>query len=70
MYQAQKKDYERDVKLKRVTRDKPNNNLAGLTHRFRDQVQTDLAAGTYKPLIDEGVKNCVKVLPWWQKQER
>lgn len=67
MYQAQKKDYERDVKLNKITKSRPNNNLAGLTHRFRDKVQEDLAAGTYEPLIDEGIKKCVRELPWWDK---
>jgi len=33
MYQAQKKDYERDMIAKKITPEKPNNNLAGLTHR-------------------------------------
>lgn len=66
MYQAQKKDYEKDMMAKKITPDKPNNNLAGLTHRFRDKVQAEMAAGNYTGLLDDGIRACVKVLPWWQ----
>lgn len=69
MYQAQKRDYERDMKLRKITPDNPNNNLAGLTHRFRDKVQAEMAAGTYKGLLDEGIQQCVKTLPWWNQAD-
>lgn len=67
MYQAQKKGYERDVEAGKVTAEKPNNNLAGLTHRFRDKVTAEMKAGTYTSLVDDGIKNCVEVLPWWKE---
>jgi hypothetical protein len=35
MYQAQKKNYEADLKAKKISQAKANNNLAGLTHRFK-----------------------------------
>jgi hypothetical protein len=66
MYQAQKRDYERDMKLRKITPENPNNNLAGLTHRFRDKVQAEMAAGNYTGLLDDGIRQCVKALPWWQ----
>lgn len=69
MYQAQKRDYERDMKLRRITPDHPNNNLAGLTHRFRDKVQADMQAGNYTGLLDDGIRQCVKALPWWNKDD-
>lgn len=67
MYQAQKKGYERDVNAGKITADKPNNNLAGLTHRFRDKVTAEMKAGNYTALIDDGIRNCVQVLPWWKE---
>lgn len=67
MWQAQKKVYERDMLLKKYTPDKPNNNLAGLTHRFRDQVLEQIAAGKYEPLVDDGINSCLKKLPWWSR---
>eukprot|EP00775_Hariotina_reticulata_P011145 gene11145-11298_t len=69
MYQAQKKDYERDMIAKKITPDKPNNNLAGLTHRFRDKVQAEMQAGNYTGLLDDGIRNCIKVLPWWDPSD-
>lgn len=67
MYQAQKRDYERDMKLQKITAERPNNNLAGLTHRFRDKVQAEMAAGNYTGLLDDGIRQCVKALPWWNE---
>ncbi|WIA29620.1 hypothetical protein OEZ86_012107 [Tetradesmus obliquus] len=69
MYQVQKKSYEKDMEAGKITADKPNNNLAGLTHRFRDKVQAEVAAGNYTSLVDEGILNCVKRLPWWQESD-
>ena len=66
MYQAQKQGYERDVSAGKITAERPNNNLAGLTHRFRDKVQAAMAAGNYSGLLDDGIRNCVRALPWWQ----
>lgn len=68
MYQAQKRDYERDMKLRKITPEKPNNNLAGLTHRFRDKVQAEMQAGNYTGLLDEGITQCMKALPWWNQR--
>lgn len=70
MYQVQKKSYEKDMEAGKITADKPNNNLAGLTHRFRDKVQAEVAAGNYTSLVDEGILNCVKQLPWWQESDK
>lgn len=67
MYQAQKRGYERDVEAGKITADRPNNNLAGLTHRFRDKVTAEMKSGNYTALIDDGIKNCVQVLPWWKE---
>eukprot|EP00878_Enallax_costatus_P001272 GHUV01001416.1.p1 GENE.GHUV01001416.1~~GHUV01001416.1.p1 ORF type:complete len:485 (+),score=84.31 GHUV01001416.1:159-1613(+) len=67
MYQAQKRGYERDVEAGKVTADRPNNNLAGLTHRFRDKVTAEMKAGNYTALIDDGIRNCVRILPWWKE---
>lgn len=69
MYQAQKRDYERDMKVGKITPQKPNNNLAGLTHRFRDKVQAEMAAGNYTGLLDDGIRQCVKTLPWWNEAD-
>eukprot|EP00882_Tetradesmus_deserticola_P029727 GHRQ01033323.1.p1 GENE.GHRQ01033323.1~~GHRQ01033323.1.p1 ORF type:complete len:242 (+),score=65.44 GHRQ01033323.1:222-947(+) len=69
MYQVQKHSYEKDMVAGKITADKPNNNLAGLTHRFRDKVQAEVAAGNYTGLVDEGIQNCVKQLPWWQESD-
>ncbi len=69
MYQNQKVAYERDMKLKGPDPAKPNNNLAGLTHRFRDQILADMKANKYTPLVDEGVKGCVEQLWWWQGRQ-
>ncbi|KAI8471024.1 MAG: glycosyl-transferase for dystroglycan-domain-containing protein [Monoraphidium minutum] len=70
MYQAQKVAYEADVKANKITRDKPNNNLAGLTHRFRDDVYAALDKGGYEPLLDGGIKACLRVLPWWKELQQ
>jgi hypothetical protein len=69
MYQAQKRDYERDMKVGKITAEKPNNNLAGLTHRFRDKVQVEMAAGNYTGLLDDGIRQCMKSLPWWNQAD-
>lgn len=69
MYQVQKRSYEKDMEAGKITKDRPNNNLAGLTHRFRDKVQAEVAAGNYTSLVDDGILNCVKTLPWWQESD-
>jgi hypothetical protein len=73
MYQHQKKDYEvrlKETRLRGLLRSKHDtpaqHNLAVLTHKFRDQVQADLQAGTYKPVLDDGIRKCVETLPWWE----
>eukprot|EP00879_Flechtneria_rotunda_P010851 GHRR01011340.1.p1 GENE.GHRR01011340.1~~GHRR01011340.1.p1 ORF type:complete len:323 (+),score=75.49 GHRR01011340.1:846-1814(+) len=70
MYQAQKGAYERDKTSGKITAERPNNNLAGLTHRFRDKVQAEMKAGNYTALLDDGIRNCIKVLPWWQESDK
>lgn len=41
-----------------------------MTHRFRNRVLSQLAAGSYAPEIDDGVRSCVASLPWWRVDTR
>ena len=34
--------------------------------RFRDQLLEDMTKGSYAPVLDEGIKECVPVLEWWK----
>jgi hypothetical protein len=63
MYQSQKVGYEQTLQQNKVRQ--VASNLASLTHRFRDEVKAKLANGSYVPLVDEGVQNCMRALPWW-----
>jgi hypothetical protein len=63
MYQSQKVGYEQTLQQNKITQ--VVSNLASLTHKFRDEVTAKLANGSYVPLVDEGVRDCMRVLPWW-----
>jgi len=65
MYQQEKKKYEFEIKQDPKKGDE-NTSLAGMTHRFRNRVLTQLAQGVYYPIVDDGVKSCVATLPWWR----
>lgn len=33
--------------------------------RFRNRVLEQLAAESYQPVLDDGLKHCLASLPWW-----
>jgi hypothetical protein len=38
--------------------------------RFRNRVLEQLAAGSYQPVLDDGLKHCLAVLPWWAQGQQ
>lgn len=66
MYQNGKKAYETEAK-KDPKKGEENTSLAGMTHRFRNRVLSQLSRGAYAPAVDEGVRGCVAALPWWRR---
>lgn len=39
--------------------------ILAVLRRFRNRVLDQLAAGSYQPVLDEGVRQCLANLPWW-----
>lgn len=42
----------------------------GIIHRFRNRVLSQLAQGSYQPVLDDGLVHCLSTLPWWQDSQQ